>query len=223
MAFECNNIMKTSLPFLIGILLVSMVHAEQLPTFLGRGDWGRPTLGVRCRATLDKTEYELGEPVRVLIEVRNETDKPVALGLEPLIEVDKDGRLFRQPAEIVLAFSQGNPGFFATYSITFPKGNGTEARAVVIEPKATFSEIITRFPWGPTYGSSPAQPGAMMLKASLSQFLSLDLKKTAVHSQNVTFNVKASQNRFEPGGAANGSLPAGLKTNRTSSAADSRR
>jgi hypothetical protein len=217
--------MKTFSPLFLGVLLVSLARAEQLSTFQGYGDWSRSTQGVCCRATPDKTEYALGEPVRVLIEVRNETDSPIALGLEPLIEVDKEGRLFRQPAEIGLTFSQGIQGFFATYSITFPKGNGSEARAVVIEPKATFSEIITTTPWGPTYSSIPstAQPGTMALKASLRQFLSPDLKKTAVDSPTVTFTLKAARKTFEPNGPANGSQPIRSETNSTPSAAGPRR
>ena len=186
---ESKNIMKTFLPLFLGVFLLSLARADEPSTFKGHGDWSQSIQGVSCRVTPDKTEYTLGEPVRVLVEVRNEIDMPIALGLEPLIEVDKEGRLCRQQAEIGLTFSQGSPGFFATYSITFPKGKGSEARAVVIEPKGTFSEIITTSPWGPTFSSGPstAQSGIMVLQATLRQFLSPDLKKTAVDLPVVKF------------------------------------
>ena len=182
---------------------------QEATPFEGRaGFWGQETMGLRCRVTTDKTGYAIGDPVRVLVEVRNTTDKPIALGLEPLIEVDKEGGLFRQEAEIGLGFSQSSqthPGFSVSYSNAFPKGRGSDARAVVIEPKVTFSEIITTSPWGPVFGSMPssAQPGTMLLRASLRQFLSPDLKKTTVESEAVTFNVKAAPTQSNSGGAAN--------------------
>ena len=178
-------------------VVVLLGAGDTVPNIQGRGDWGPEASGLSCRLTTDKTEYIIGEEVSVLIEVMNNTEEPVALGLEPLIEIKhKNGTtLSRQPAELHMTFSQGSPGFFSTYCVTFPKGIKSEARAVVLKPKEAFSETVQVTPWGPTMSSLPstAQAGTMALKGSLFQFLTPDLKRAEIPSNVVIISVKAKQ------------------------------
>lgn len=171
-------------------LAVSSSLGDDVPEIKGRGEWGRETLGLTCRITTDRTEYTIGEKVYILVEIKNNTDKPIALGLEPLIDTGK-GNLSRQPAEIHMTANQGDPGFFSTTAAVFPKGTRSEARAVALKPGETYSETVVRTPWGPTFSSIPAaaQPGEMKLVASLWQFLTGDLKMTCVKANCATFKV----------------------------------
>ncbi len=178
---------------------VPIAAAVEIPKIEGRGDWGPETLGLVCRFTTDRTEYTIGDKVYILVEVKNNTDKPVALGMEPLIVVGK-GALYRQPARIDIDVAQGDPGFFLTTGARFPKGTEREARAVIVKPGETFSEIIVRTPWGPRFSSFPimagdtwaeAQPGEMQIFGSLRQFLTPDLKVTIIKTNSVTIKVSA--------------------------------
>jgi hypothetical protein len=178
-------------------LLVPLANADRVfpPKIVGRGEWGPTRLGLSCRVTTDRADYEIGDPVHVFVEVRNLTDRPIALGLEPLLQVGRDGRLSRQSAEVHLSFTQeaaGKSGFFSTYHVSFPRGTGSEARAVVVPPKGTYSEVVTRRPWGPTFGSAPnvAQPGGMTLTAALWQFLSPELKRSQVECAPVAMQLR---------------------------------
>ena len=167
----------------------------ELTQIENRADRGTAANGLTCRLTPDKTEYAIGETVHVLVEITNNTDKPVALGLEPLVEIKHASghSLSRQPAELHMTFSQGSNAFFATYHMTFPRGIDSEAKAVILAPKDTFTETVHVTPWGPTRSSIPstAQSGKMTLTGSLWQFLSPDLKKTQVQAGEVAFSVKA--------------------------------
>jgi hypothetical protein len=179
-----------------------MIGGAQPPRIEGRGAWGSATLGLRCRITTDRAEYEIGDAVRLLVEVWNVTDHPVALGLEPLIDVGQ-GRLSRQPAEVHLYARQSGeegPGFHAAHQAAFPRGTATEARAVVIEPNGTFSEIVTLRPWGPNLSSAPAEPepGRMTLTAALSQFLSPDIRRTRVKSEPLEIRVRQARVAARP-------------------------
>ena len=167
----------------------------ELTKIESRAEPGTAANGLTCRLTPDKTEYAIGETVHVLVEITNNTDKPVALGLEPLIEIKhaSGSSLSRQPAELHMTFSQGSNAFFATYHMTFPRGIDSEAKAVTLAPKDTFTETVHVTPWGPTHSSNPstAQAGKMTLTGSLWQFLSPDLKKTQVQAGEVAFSLKA--------------------------------
>ena len=167
----------------------------ELTKIESRAEPGTAANGLTCRLTPDKTEYAIGETVHVLVEITNNTDKPVALGLEPLIEIKhaSGSSLSRQPAELHMTFSQGSNAFFATYHMTFPRGIDSEAKAVTLAPKDTFTETVHVTPWGPTLSSIPstAQSGKMTLTGSLWQFLSPDLKKTQVQAGEVAFSLKA--------------------------------
>jgi hypothetical protein len=156
----------------------------------GRGEWGPETLGLMCRITTDKAEYTIGDKVHILVEVKNNTDEPIALGLEPLIDTGK-GDLSRQPAELHMTASQGDPGFFSTTACRFPTGTNMAAKAVVLKPGETYSETVTRTPWGPTRSSMPAtaQPGEMKLEASLWQFLTGDLSTKCIEANHISFKV----------------------------------
>lgn len=187
-------------PFLftsVSVLAVLLGLVEAVPEIEGRGDWGTEANGLSCRLTPDKNEYAIGETVYVLVEITNNTEKPIALGLEPLIEIkhSKGSSLSRQPAELHMTFSQGSPGFFATYHMTFPRGTNSEAKAVVLAPKDTFTESVQVAPWGPTLSSIPstAQPGRMTLTGSLWQFLTPDLRRTQVPAREVAISVKAKK------------------------------
>jgi hypothetical protein len=188
--------MKTCLLLLVLIVLVPIHAGDAPPNIEGRGEWGPETLGLRCRVTTDKSAYKIGESVRVLVEVQNMTDKSVALGLEPLLQIGKKNQFSRQLAELHLSFSQGSDGklgFFSTHHITFPRGLKSEARALVVEPKGTFTEVVTVTPWGPTLSSDPSEPvpGRMTLNASLWQFLSPDLKRTQVSVRSIAFDINS--------------------------------
>ncbi|MBT7165573.1 MAG: hypothetical protein HN904_22540, partial [Victivallales bacterium] len=168
----------------ISLLLIALaatvLAADGRPEIKGKGDWGQEVLGISCRITPEKTEYTIGETVSVLVEIKNNSAHPVALGLEPLFEVEK-GRFIRQPAEMHCTFSQGDGkgkvGFFCGYSIRFSKGRKLEAKSVSVLPGETHSEIVSRVPWGPSYGCIPskAQPGKMTVQALVAQFLTGDL------------------------------------------------
>ncbi len=172
------------------ILATSSGLGGEVPKIEGHGEWGPENHGLTCRITTDRNEYAIGEKVYILVEVKNNTDKPIALGLEPLIDTGK-GNLSRQPAEIHMTANQGDPGFFSTTAAAFPKGTRLEAKAVALMPGDTYSETVVRTPWGPTFSSIPAtaQPGEMQLRASLWQFLTGDLKMTRVKVNCVTFKV----------------------------------
>jgi len=177
------------------VLSVSIAAQVDIPEIVGRGHWGPETLGLVCRITTDRTEYTIGDKVYILIEVKNNTDKPVALGMEPLIEV-RGGNLTRQPASINIGFSQnsqGQLGFDCGYTLPFPRGTKSEAKAVSLAPGKTYSEIFAREPWGPCFGCSPstAQPGEMRISAALSQFLTPDLKRTIISANPITIKVAA--------------------------------
>ena len=79
--------MKTFLLTSVSVLAVLLGLAEAVPEIEGRGDWGTDANGLSCRFTPDNSEYAIGEIVYVLVEITNSTDKPIALGLEPLIEI----------------------------------------------------------------------------------------------------------------------------------------
>jgi hypothetical protein len=186
--------MKTLLLISMSVFTAFLALAEVVPEIEGRGDWGTAANGLTCRLTPDKAEYAIGETIYVLVEITNNTDKPIALGLEPLIEIkhNKGSSLSRQPAELHMTFSQGSNGFFETSHMTFPRGTNSEAKAVVLAPKDTFTETVQVTPWGPTLSSIPstAQSGKMMLKGSLRQFLTPDLKMTQVQTSEVAISVK---------------------------------
>ncbi len=151
------------LTFLLAFVLATSSSFAGDPLKIeGHGEWGPKTHGLTCRITTDRTEYTIGERIYILVEIKNNTDKPIALGLEPLIDTGK-GDLSRQPAEIHITANQGDPGFFSTTAAAFPKGTRLEARAVALMPGDTYSETVVRTPWGPTRSSIPvaAQPGEM--------------------------------------------------------------
>ncbi|MDF7801969.1 hypothetical protein P4C99_21010 [Pontiellaceae bacterium B1224] len=193
--------MRSLILSIVTLIGTSLSHAEDKVAIEGYGDWGVEVSGVSCRLTPNKTDYVVGETVYVLVEVKNNTDKPVALGLEPLIAIKNrnDSSLARQPAQLHMTFSQegtqGNLGFFATYHITFPSGINSEAKSVVLKPKETFREVVQVMPWGPTPSSIPstAQAGKMKLTGSLWQFLSPDLKKVEVPAKEIIFSVKSKK------------------------------
>ena len=153
----------------------------------GKGEWGPRSCGLRCRITMDRHTYCLGDVVKVLIEVRNDADEPTAIGKEPLFEVD--GNMVCQPAEVIATATQGD--FFCTTVRRFPKGEGGKARVAVIAPGQTYSELVESTPWGPVYGSirSEAGSGAMQFQATLVQCVSEELKRQAIQSNVVTFEV----------------------------------
>jgi hypothetical protein len=175
-------------------LTVYSVSAKGSPTITGKGDWGTESAGLVCRITTDKDQYVIGDQVHILVEVSNRTDSAIALGLEPLIDM-RNGDLSRQPAEIHTHFTQeenGQLGYFCTGVAPFPTGTKTEAKAVVVEGGKTYSAMIPRTPWGPSYGCSPseAQPGLMKLSITIFQYPSGDLKRMEFKSPQSEFTVK---------------------------------
>ncbi len=179
---------------LVFALAVSLAMAGDKPKVVGHGNWGKEIQGIACRITTDKTDYNIGDKVFTLVEIKNMTDGPIALGLEPLLEVSK-GTLVRQPVEVHTHFTQqhqGTLGYFCTTVAPFPSGTKTEAKIVIIKPGEVYSEVVTRTPWGPSYGCSPseAQPGRMGLSVTLHQFLTGDLKKTSIKSNEVELTIR---------------------------------
>lgn len=182
-----------------------------LPDFNGRGEWGPQVEGLSCRITPEKTEYEIGDAVRLLVEVRNTNDSPLSLGMGPTSTIHiGHAKPFstRQSGTLAITFAQaiqgdftartlaeGKLGFFATYHILFPKGTENETRTVVVQPKTTYSEFLVLTPWGPTLSSIPstAQPGKMNLSASLMQLLKPDEKITQLEFKPVELSVKAKK------------------------------
>ena len=183
--------------FSLFLLLVQAALAESPdapPEIMGRGDWGEETMGLACRVTTDRTEYAIGEEAHVLVEVENRTDKPIALGLEPLVE-NRDGELIRQPANISITLDQcdkGQAGFFHGGLLQFPSGTKSGAKAISLGPSKAHSEVFVRQPWGPCYGCLPstAQPGRMTLQVSLIQVLTGDLKRQRIPSNKVELSVR---------------------------------
>ena len=186
--------MKAMAYTMILLLMGYSVSAEDPPAITGKGNWGTEVAGLVCRITTDRDQYVIGDKVHILIEVSNRTDRAIALGLEPLIDM-RDGGVSRQPTEIHTHFIQeenGQLGYFCTGVAPFPAGTKTEAKAVVVEGGKTYSAMISRTPWGPSYGCSPseAQPGLMRLGVTIFQYPSGDRKRMEVKSPQIEFTVK---------------------------------
>ena len=179
-------------------LICSYLCAQDQPVISGKGDWGDEVAGLACRITTDREQYTIGDKVYILVEVSNRTNRPIMLGIEPLIDVG-NGLLIRQSASIIISFSQedhGRLGYFCDYQPNFPSGTMREAQAIVIEAGKTYSALISQTPWGPSWGCIPseAQPGLMKLKVALSQFLSGELKKKWIKSNEIELTVKKKTN-----------------------------
>lgn len=102
------------------------------------------------------------------------------------------GGLSRQPASLNVNATQGNPGFFSDALLSFPVGDGSSARTVVVNPGDVCSETAGCTHWGPTRSSVPpvAQAGNMKLQAKLLQFLTHDPKKNVVTSNAVIVTLR---------------------------------
>jgi len=167
--------------------------------FPGRGEWGPEAEGLSCRVKTDKTEYEIVDEVRLLVEVRNTSDTPLSLGIGPLSTIHAgDNKPFstKQSGTLGITFAQakeGKQGFFSTSPALFPKGTEFETQTVVVQPQTTYSEVLARTPWGPTYSSIPstAQPGKMNVSGGLMQLLKPDGKITHLEFKPVEIAVKA--------------------------------
>jgi len=156
----------------------------------GIGNWGKETRGLTCRITIDKAQYPIGETIYILVEVKNNTKKPVILGLDRYDEIHT---AFGQE-------DQGRPGFGSSSSRPFPKGirQGPKAvaKAVTIQAGKTYSEIIIGNPWGPHYGCLPssAQLGKMTLSVFVFQSLSGVKKRQVITSNKIIFVVEKQIN-----------------------------
>ena len=135
----------------------------------------------------------LGEKIIFLIEVKNVGDIPILLGNQPLLETSTNN-CYDVLGNCVTCFSQNNQdrvGFFETTYSYFPSGTESEVKTVSIPAGETYSEIITRTPWGPCIACIPsyAQAGKMTLQVSMVQFLPADLKKHELASNKIHLTV----------------------------------
>ena len=183
----------------MAILRGSAVASDE-PPLPGRGPWGTISSGLSCRVTPERQEYALGDQIRILVEIRNNTDSPITVGREPRVYL-RDGTLAPpQPSQLWTTATQGT--FFCTTVSRFPRDPTRKNRAkrMTILPGQSHSEIALRTPWGPVYSSIPAEAtvGTMVIKASLSQFGSDDPKqprKFKVKARPVTIKVKKAVER----------------------------
>ncbi|MBN2684818.1 MAG: hypothetical protein JXR40_06025 [Pontiellaceae bacterium] len=177
-----------SLFILIG---ASLSRAEETVAIEGCGDWGKEVLGASCRITTDKSQYVIGDKVLLLIEVKNNGDTPISLGIQPLLEASQNS-YYTVLGNCTTRFSQGNKdsmGFFEMSYSFFPSGTESEVKSVSIPAGETYSEIITRTPWGPHLGYLSVQAGKMTLQVSIFQFPSPYFKKYELVSNEIHLTV----------------------------------
>ena len=140
----------------IAVAAVAGCATPQVSTvaITGSGDWGAESNGLRCRISLDRTEYRISEPVYVLVEVTNSGVRPVSFGW----------------AEVRTHAIQGNrnkpPFFFSTSMHEFPE-KGPSGGPFTLAPGQVWRKTVVIRPWGPTRSSIPsvAGPGTMTMDA----------------------------------------------------------
>ena len=161
------------------------------PEIEGGGEWGEETMGLVGRITTSKAEYTIGEDVYILVEVKNNLDKPIALGRRISTTLSQE----RTGTRRVLVTESNLLGG----ARSFPETDW-------VDPGKTYSEIICRLPGGGGNSVSlfclfgvriEPWPVKTTLQASLEEFPEGDLKGKELPFNGVVFELKEREGDSE--------------------------